>query len=134
MEMTIKEHYFEVLEMLADLLVYIFNGLEKRYAKELEVVKAQYPFEDFKCKTPDVKLHFKDGGKMRALFQSIKDQDAAIAIMAGSDGQNLIDPLAGFADANFANPRDPQRRSSLPFIHSPLPSLHPLRHPLLLGL
>lgn len=64
MEMTIKEHYFEVLDMLADLLVHIFNGLEKRYAKELEVVKAQYPFEDFKCKSPVVKLHFKDGVKM----------------------------------------------------------------------
>ena len=27
MEMTIKEHYFEVLDTLSDLLVYIFNGL-----------------------------------------------------------------------------------------------------------
>jgi aspartyl-tRNA synthetase len=40
MEMTIKEHYFEVLDMLADLLVYIFSGVEQRYAKELEVIKA----------------------------------------------------------------------------------------------
>lgn len=64
MEMTIKEHYFEVLDMLADLLVFIFNGIETRYAKELEVIKQQYPFEDFKCKSPVVKLHFKDGVKM----------------------------------------------------------------------
>lgn len=28
MEMTIKEHYFEVLDMLADLLVFIFEGIE----------------------------------------------------------------------------------------------------------
>jgi aspartyl-tRNA synthetase len=39
MEMVIKEHYFEVLDMLADLLVYIFNGIETRYAKEIEVIK-----------------------------------------------------------------------------------------------
>ena len=64
MEMTIKEHYFEVLDLLADLLVHIFTGLEERHKKDLEVIKKQYPFEDFKCKTPVVKLHFKDGVKM----------------------------------------------------------------------
>jgi len=64
MEMTIKEHYFEVLDMLAELLVHIFSGIETEYAKELAVIRQQYPFEDFKCKTPVVKLHFKDGVKM----------------------------------------------------------------------
>jgi aspartyl-tRNA synthetase len=64
MEMTIKEHYFEVLDMLGNLLVHIFNGLETKYKKELEVVKAQYPFEDFKCVSPVVKLHFKEGVKL----------------------------------------------------------------------
>ena len=33
MEMVIKEHYFEVLDMLGDMFVYIFNGLETRYKK-----------------------------------------------------------------------------------------------------
>ena len=64
MEMTIKEHYFEVLDMLADMLVHLFEGIQKNYAKELEVIRQQYPFEDFKCKTPVVKLHFKDGVNM----------------------------------------------------------------------
>lgn len=40
MEMTIKEHYFEVLDMLAELLAFIFKGIEERYAKELEVIGA----------------------------------------------------------------------------------------------
>jgi aspartyl-tRNA synthetase len=64
MEMTIKEHYFEVLDMLGDLLIHIFNGLETRYKAELDVIKQQYPFEDFKCKSPVVKINFKDGVKM----------------------------------------------------------------------
>jgi aspartyl-tRNA synthetase len=64
MEMTIKEHYFEVLDLLSDLLVFIFSGIETRYKKELETVKAQYPFEDFKCANPVVKLNFKEGVKM----------------------------------------------------------------------
>jgi aspartyl/asparaginyl-tRNA synthetase len=61
MEMTIKEHYFEVLDLLADLLVHIFKGLEERHRPELEAVRSQYPFEDFKCKQPVVRLHFKEG-------------------------------------------------------------------------
>mmetsp|Transcript_34682 Transcript_34682/g.53156 ORF Transcript_34682/g.53156 Transcript_34682/m.53156 type:complete len:647 (-) Transcript_34682:292-2232(-) len=66
MEMTIKEHYFEVLDMLANMLVFIFEGLATRYRPEIEKVKEQYPFEDFKCKTPVVKLHFKEGVKILA--------------------------------------------------------------------
>jgi aspartyl/asparaginyl-tRNA synthetase len=61
MEMTIKEHYFEVLDVLADLLAYIFSGLESDYKEELNVIKKQYPFEDFVCVYPVVKLNFKQG-------------------------------------------------------------------------
>jgi aspartyl/asparaginyl-tRNA synthetase len=38
-EMVFKNHYFEVLDMLADMLTFIFKGLETRFAKELEVVR-----------------------------------------------------------------------------------------------
>jgi aspartyl/asparaginyl-tRNA synthetase len=64
MEMTIKEHYFEVLDMLGNLLISIFKGLEKNYKAELDVIKQQYPFEDFVCKSPIVKINFKEGVKM----------------------------------------------------------------------
>jgi aspartyl/asparaginyl-tRNA synthetase len=58
MEMQFKEHYFEVLDVLADMFVFIFAGLEERFSKELKVVQDQYPFETFKCKTPVLKLNF----------------------------------------------------------------------------
>lgn len=64
MEMTFKNHYFEVLDLLGDMLVYIFNNLEERYTKELAVVADQYPFEPFKCVYPIVKLNFKQGVEM----------------------------------------------------------------------
>ena len=68
MEMVIKEHYFEVLDLLGDMFIYIFTNTEKRYAKELATIKAQYPFDDFVCKTDKdgrtIKLHFRDGVKM----------------------------------------------------------------------
>jgi aspartyl-tRNA synthetase len=34
-EMVFRDHYFEILDVLADLFVHIFKGLEERYAKEL---------------------------------------------------------------------------------------------------
>lgn len=64
MEMTIKEHYFEVLDVLADMFCFIFEKLEERYQAELQVINKQYPFEPFKCKKPVVRLHFKDGVNM----------------------------------------------------------------------
>ena len=59
-EMVFKEHYFEILDLLADLFVHIFQGLEQRFGRELDIVRQQYNFEPFKCKTPVVRLNFKE--------------------------------------------------------------------------
>ena len=40
MEMNIQDHYFEVLDMLGDLMAYLFEGIETRYKKELDVIRA----------------------------------------------------------------------------------------------
>ncbi len=37
-EMTIKEHYNEILELMSDLFIYIFKGIEKRFAKEIAAI------------------------------------------------------------------------------------------------
>lgn len=60
-EMVFHQHYFEILDILADMLVHIFKGLETRFAKELAVVNEQYPFEPFKCPLPVLRLNFKEG-------------------------------------------------------------------------
>ena len=39
MEMEIKENYFELMDFMGELFVYMFNELEKRWGKELEVIK-----------------------------------------------------------------------------------------------
>ena len=63
-EMEIKDHYFEVLDILGELFYYIFNGLKERYSKELEVINDQYPFEPL-ILTPNVlKLPWTEGIKM----------------------------------------------------------------------
>ncbi|KAK9867718.1 hypothetical protein WJX84_001068 [Apatococcus fuscideae] len=47
-EMTIHEHYFEVLEVIERLFTYLFDGLHKRWASDQEAIGKQYPFEPFR--------------------------------------------------------------------------------------
>lgn len=47
-EMVIDEHYMEIVRMIDGLFASIFEGLQTRFAKELEAVQQLYPFEPFK--------------------------------------------------------------------------------------
>ncbi len=60
-EMAIKENYYEIFDLMGELFAHIFEGLEKRYAKELESINTQFPFDPFKFKRPVVKLTFQEG-------------------------------------------------------------------------
>jgi aspartyl-tRNA synthetase len=48
LEMTIEEHYHEVLELLDGLFLSIFRGLREKYKNEIQAVGKQFPVEDFK--------------------------------------------------------------------------------------
>lgn len=63
LEMAFEEHYHEVLDILSELFVFIFSELKTRYAKEIAVVRNQYPVEEFKLPKDGkmVRLHFKEG-------------------------------------------------------------------------
>ena len=63
-EMEIKEHFFEVLDVVSDLFNYIFDGLNEKYKDELNIVNNQYPFEPIVYKKEALKLHFKEGVKL----------------------------------------------------------------------
>jgi aspartyl-tRNA synthetase len=58
MEMAFHEHYHEVLEVLGELFVHIFNGIKTEYAKELETINKQYPFPEFKYRQKTLILEF----------------------------------------------------------------------------
>ena len=64
MEMEFNNHYFEVVDVLGELCCFMFEQIKERYAKELAVIDEQYPFEEFKCANPVVKISFRDGVKM----------------------------------------------------------------------
>jgi aspartyl/asparaginyl-tRNA synthetase len=58
LEMTIEEHYHEVLELLDGLFKHLFNNLKEKYQKEIDAVGAQFPAEEFKWKEETLKLTF----------------------------------------------------------------------------
>ena len=62
--MTIKEHYSEVLDVIDELFVNMFDGLNERCAKQLEVINAQYPFVPLKYLRKSLRLEFPEGIKM----------------------------------------------------------------------
>lgn len=61
LEMVIREHYDEVLDVFSDLFVYIFDGINERCKPELERVREQHPFEDLQYLRPTLKLTFAEG-------------------------------------------------------------------------
>ena len=61
LEMVIKEHYDEVLEVMSELFIYIFDGINERCKEELERVREQHPFEDLKYLRPTLKLTYAEG-------------------------------------------------------------------------
>ena len=63
-EMEIKEHYFEVLDVIGELFYHIFEGLNKNFKKEIETVNNQYPFEPLVYNKEVLKLDFKEGCKL----------------------------------------------------------------------
>ncbi|KAH7420532.1 hypothetical protein KP509_13G011400 [Ceratopteris richardii] len=61
LEMEIKEHYFEVLDILDELFVFVFDGLHQHCSKELEAINEQYPFEPLKYLKKTLRLTFEEG-------------------------------------------------------------------------
>ncbi|THF93962.1 hypothetical protein TEA_002031 [Camellia sinensis var. sinensis] len=56
-EMEIKEHYSEVMDIVDRLFVAMFDSLNEKCQKELEAIGKQYPFEPLKSKIPSIKWY-----------------------------------------------------------------------------
>ncbi|KAB2619164.1 aspartate--tRNA ligase [Pyrus ussuriensis x Pyrus communis] len=63
-EMEIKRHYFEVMDVVGRLFVAMFDSLNKNCAKELEAVARQYPFQPLKYLPETLCLTFEEGVQM----------------------------------------------------------------------
>ncbi|GMH29692.1 hypothetical protein Nepgr_031535 [Nepenthes gracilis] len=63
-EMEIKEHYSEVMDVVGRLFVSIFDSLNENCHKELETIRKQYPFEPLKYLRETLRLTFEEGIQM----------------------------------------------------------------------
>ncbi|KAK6790445.1 hypothetical protein RDI58_014245 [Solanum bulbocastanum] len=63
-EMEIKEHYSEVMDVVDRLFVAMFDSLNEKCKKELEAIGRQYPFEPLKYLRKTLRLTFVEGIQM----------------------------------------------------------------------
>ncbi|KAE9606356.1 putative aspartate--tRNA ligase [Lupinus albus] len=63
-EMEIKSHYFEVMDIVDRLFVALFDNLNQNCQKELEAVRKQYPFEPLKYLRQTLRLTYEEGVQM----------------------------------------------------------------------
>ncbi|KAK6116948.1 hypothetical protein DH2020_049323 [Rehmannia glutinosa] len=63
-EMEIKEHYSEVMDIVDRLFVTMFDNLNEKCLKELEAINRQYPFENLKYLRKTLRLTFEEGVQM----------------------------------------------------------------------
>jgi aspartyl-tRNA synthetase len=76
LEMTFKQHYHEVMNLIGDMFIYIFKGIETHHKKELEVFSQQYPFEPLKFSDTPLRITFAEGvALLREAGEAIGDFD-----------------------------------------------------------
>ncbi|XP_054799386.1 aspartate--tRNA ligase 2, cytoplasmic [Prosopis cineraria] len=63
-EMEIKKHYFEVMDIVDRLFVAMFDSLNKNCQKDLEALRRQYPFEPLKYLRQTLRLTYEEGVQM----------------------------------------------------------------------
>jgi aspartyl-tRNA synthetase len=59
-EMAFTEHYHEVLDVIGNLFVSIFKGLETNQDEEIKKIKEQFPADDFKFLEPTLRIEWPD--------------------------------------------------------------------------
>lgn len=64
LEMVFYNHYHEVLELIGEMFVFLFDQLKQRYSNEINVVRQQYPFEDLQYLPKTLVLQFSEGIKL----------------------------------------------------------------------
>ncbi|KAL6574187.1 hypothetical protein OROHE_001091 [Orobanche hederae] len=68
-EMEIKEHYSEIIEIVDRLFVKMFDTLSANCAKEIEAIKRQYPYQELKYMRTTLRLTFEEGVQMLKIWR-----------------------------------------------------------------
>ncbi|GJT77395.1 aspartate--tRNA ligase 2, cytoplasmic-like protein, partial [Tanacetum coccineum] len=63
-EMQIKDHYSEVMDIVDSLFVNMFDKINENYPQELEAIRKQFPFKPLKYRKKTLRLTFEQGIQM----------------------------------------------------------------------
>lgn len=63
-EMAFNYHYHEVLDVIGELFVELFKGLQQEYADEIKTIDRQFPCEPFRFLEPSLRINFSEGVKL----------------------------------------------------------------------
>lgn len=134
--MAFEEHYHEVIEVLEGLFVFIFNGLREQFAKEIAVVREQYPVEEFKIPRDGkvLRITFKEGiGMLREAGYEVPDLEDLSTEMERNLGRLVLAkydtdfyvmdkfPLAVRPFYTMPDPEDPKYSNSYGTRSTPSP-------------
>ncbi|GAA6012722.1 hypothetical protein JCM8202_003425 [Rhodotorula sphaerocarpa] len=64
LEMAFEEHYHEVMETIDGMLKHIFAGLKQRFAQDIDVVRRQFPHDEFTWLPETLVLKHRDAIKL----------------------------------------------------------------------
>ncbi|CAH8577453.1 unnamed protein product [Heterobilharzia americana] len=64
LEMAFKNHYHEVVDLIADMFVNMFRGLQREYQTEIQTICQQYHSEPFEFLEPTLRLQYQEGIRM----------------------------------------------------------------------
>ncbi len=81
-EMAIKEHYFEVLDVIGNLFFHIFKGLNERFGHLLTTIQTQYPHEPFLFSEKPLWLTYEEGIEMLSADGFKQESDADLGAEA----------------------------------------------------
>ncbi|XP_056164790.1 aspartate--tRNA ligase 2, cytoplasmic-like isoform X5 [Syzygium oleosum] len=70
-EMEIKKHYCEVMDIVDKLFVTMFDSLNASCKKELEAIERQYPFEPLKYLRKTLRLSFQEDVQMLKVLKAL---------------------------------------------------------------
>lgn len=89
LEMAIKEHYHEAVDLLDGLFISIFKGLQASSAKEIDIIKSQHPLDDFKFLDKTLRL------KHHEAIQILKDNghDIEFGQDMGTEQERILGKL-----------------------------------------
>lgn len=91
LEMTFKDDYHEVLDVLEELFLHIFEGINSRCKSELEAVGSQFPFTKLRFERPPLRMRFDEAVALLRLHgpkigQDILDDLEAQVLHANASG------------------------------------------------